>query len=124
MKFQEPGALEGELAFVTLHQVAELIVGHIQLQPVAGLKLEGGEIGGVGVIAPDLGPLGYHFRLRRHPGRIVVGVVLFGALDQGGDNQTEDKAKHAQEENGEYAKNQIHSLLLILNRPPWRPPGP
>ena len=80
MKFQKPGALEGELTVVALHQVAEVIVGDHQLQPVTGCKLEGGVVGGAGVVTTDVGPLGHNGRLRGHPGRNAVFVVLFQVL--------------------------------------------
>ena len=51
-KIQVSGPLEGQFAYVSFHHIAELIVGNLQFQPVAGLKLEGGEKGGAGIAHP------------------------------------------------------------------------
>ena len=41
LKPKEPCSLEGQLSPVALDQIAELVVGNMELQPVAAFKLEG-----------------------------------------------------------------------------------
>lgn len=37
-------AFKGELSIVPFHKVTKLIMGHLKLQSVAGVKLKGGKI--------------------------------------------------------------------------------
>ena len=113
LKSQKPRALEGEFPLVAFHQQSVLISGKLELHTVAAFHLEGGVVGGGGVILPGgaagvvvghVGSLGNHRRRDGQPGRIVVCVPLAEAFDRRCDDHGGYRHKHDCKQNAKEVK--------------------
>lgn len=121
LKGNEACALKGQVAPVSLYDVAILGGRNVQLHPVAGLHLEGDVVAGVVMMmltgaAASVCPSAHYGDRNRQPGRVIVLVPLGKALDE--DCNEHDKEK--QEKEREYnihniKKNKVHIISLLFH---------